>query len=245
MFLPPTELASPTDSIDSEKPSVRVYTDTIEGEPQVETDVQEFEETMPDGTVVKRKVIKTRQKQTIVKRVVMEGPESDLPTTEEQAQMMLNTSGSFDPEYQVYTDRMQTEPVESTDVQEFEETLDDGTIVKKKVVTKTEQQLKTERTLMEGTDAVIGLADGHDEDMVQTEDQSYAYGAPPGRHPQAGIPLLTGKSKPLHLTACMHGELSYSFFHTCVSYGIYCIYLCCLRCIFPICKVTDRNSLQQ
>ena len=192
----PTELASPTDSIDSEKPSVRVYTDTIEGEPQVETDVQEFEETMPDGTVVKRKVIKTRQKQTIVKRVVMEGPESDLPTTEEQAQMMLNTSGSFDPEYQVYTDRMQTEPVEATDVQEFEETLPDGTVVKKKVVTKTEQQLKTERTLMEGTDAVMGLADGHDEDMVHAEDQSYAYGAPPGRHPQAGIPLLPGKPKP-------------------------------------------------
>ena len=185
----PTELASPTDSIDSEKPSVRVYTDTIEGEPQVETDVQEFEETMPDGTVVKRKVIKTRQKQTIVKRVVMEGPESDLPTTEEQAQMMLNTSGSFDPEVQVYTDRMQTEPVESTDVQEFEETLPDGTVVKKKVVTKTEQQLKTERTLMEGTDAVIGLADGHDEDMIHAEDQSYVHGTPQGRHPQAGIAL--------------------------------------------------------
>ncbi len=195
----PTELASPSDSIDSEKPSVRVYTDTIEGEPQVETDVQEFEETMPDGTVVKRKVIKTRQKQTIVKRVVMEGPESDLPTTEEQAQMMLNASDSFDPEVQVYTDRMQTEPVETTDVQEFEETLPDGTVVKKKVTTKTEQQLKTERTLMEGSDAVIGLTDGVDEDAVTPESQQYAHSAPPARQPQAGNVVSCGGSGLLHL----------------------------------------------
>ena len=191
----PAGLASPAESIDSEKPSVRVYTDTIEGEPQVETDVQEFEETMPDGTIVKRKVIKTRQKQTIVKRVVMEGPENDLPTTEEQAQMMLNTAGSFEPEVQVYTDRMQTEPTESTNVQEFEETMPDGTVVKKKVVTTTEQQLKTDRTIMEGTGAVVGLtdngqADGDipiDDDLIDPEHQSYAESAPPGRSPQAGI----------------------------------------------------------
>lgn len=48
--------------------------------------VQDTEETLADGTVVRRRVTKTRQKQTIVKRVVMEGPEDELPTSEEQAQ---------------------------------------------------------------------------------------------------------------------------------------------------------------
>jgi len=72
-----------------EMASLRVYTDTLEGEPEVETDVQNFEETLEDGTVVHRRVTKTRQKQTIIKRVVMEGPEDELPTNEQEAQDML------------------------------------------------------------------------------------------------------------------------------------------------------------
>lgn len=157
----PGGLVSPADSIDSEKPTVRVYTDTIEGEPDVETDVQEFEEELPDGTIVKRKVIKTRQKQTIVKRVVMEGPERDLPSTEEQAQLMLNTGHVFEPEVKMYTDTMEAEPESQTDVQEFEEQLADGTLVKRKVVTTTEQQMRTDRMLMEGA-TIPGLTDGGD-----------------------------------------------------------------------------------
>ena len=145
--LSPTDLASPYDS-DSERGGVRVYTDTVEGEPQVETDIQEFEETLPDGTVVRRKVIKTKQKQTIVKRVVMEGPENELPASEEQAQEYLTQA--FEPGYTRYTDTMEGDPESHTDVQEFEETLDDGTVIKRRVVTTTEQQLKTERTVLEG-----------------------------------------------------------------------------------------------
>jgi len=37
---------------------IRIYTDTTEGVPEVETDVQETEEVLPDGTVVRRKVSK-------------------------------------------------------------------------------------------------------------------------------------------------------------------------------------------
>ncbi len=169
----PMELASPAES-DSDKPSVRVYTDTIEGEPEIETEVQEFEETLPDGTIIKRKVIKTRQKQTVIKRVVMEGPEEDLPSSEEQAQIMLNQGASvFEPDVYGYTDTQTTEPETSTDVQEFEETLPDGTTVKRKVVTSTEQQLTTERTVMEGFGHVPGMV--APDDLAAIEDDALQY----------------------------------------------------------------------
>jgi len=74
---------------DDDTAMLRVYTDTLEGEPQTETDVQETEETLPDGTVVRRRVTTTRQQQTIVKRVVMEGPEDELPTNEDEAEQIL------------------------------------------------------------------------------------------------------------------------------------------------------------
>ena len=127
--------------------SLRVYTDTLEGEPEVETDIQEFEDTLPDGTVIKRRVTKTKQKQTIIKRVVMEGPEDELPMNEEQAQEMLRSVEYDEPQL---TTRSQEEPDSSTDVQEFEETLADGTVVKRRIVTTTEQQLTTERVILEG-----------------------------------------------------------------------------------------------
>ncbi len=149
----PTELSAQDDG----DAGVRVYTDTIEGEPTVETDVQEFEETLPDGTVVKRKVIKTKQKQTIMKRVIMEGPESELPATEEQAQAILDQA-HYEPEMTRYTDRLEGEPESATDVQEYEEVLSDGTVVKRRVITTTEAQMKTERTVLEG-DQVPGFED--------------------------------------------------------------------------------------
>jgi len=68
---------------------LRVYMDTVAGEPETSTDVQETEETLPDGTVVRRRVTTTRQQQTIVKRVVMEGPEDELPTNEDEAEEIL------------------------------------------------------------------------------------------------------------------------------------------------------------
>ena len=170
----------PTDSASGS--SVKVYSDTMESKPEVETDVREVEETLPDGTVVKRKVIKTRQTQTIVKRVVMEGPEGDLPTGgagggEEVTLHMA--SGSFDPQtqMQIYTDRMQAEPVKSTDVHVYEETLPDGTVRKKRIVTKTEQAQHTERRVLEGPEAaVVLLTDGGRTD-------SDANISTPGDHP--------------------------------------------------------------
>ena len=157
----PVELGTPAET-ETERSSVRVYTDTIEGEPEIETDVQEFEETLPDGTVVKRKVIKTRQKQTIVKRVVMEGPETDLPTTEEQAQAMLSHDGGFQPDLK-YSDYTEEEPQTATQVQEYEETMPDGSVVKKKIVTTTEEQMKTSRTVMEASSPPPEILEGQDD----------------------------------------------------------------------------------
>jgi len=140
----------------SELSTLRVYTDTLEGEPEVETDVQEFEETLPDGTVIRRRITKTKQKQTFIKRVVMEGPEDELPTTLEQTQQLLlqtDLNNTIDKDIlQQYGDRSVNEVVEEpeTNVQEFEETLDDGTVVRRKIVTTTQQQLTTERVVLEG-----------------------------------------------------------------------------------------------
>ena len=98
--------------------------------------------------MVRRKVIKTKQRQTIVKRVVMEGPESDLPTSEEQAQLMLSQD-AFDTTR--YSDHSQAPPITQTSVSESEELLDDGTRVTRKVTTTREEQLRTERTMLEGS----------------------------------------------------------------------------------------------
>ena len=146
---------------DPDKGSLKVYTDTIEGDPEVETEVQEFEETLPDGSIVKRKVIKTKQKQMITKRVVMEGPEDTLPADEEEAQAMLMQAGQ--PEFSRYSDHVQGDPERSSDVQEFEETLEDGTVVKRKVVTTTEQQMTTDRVYLEGAPDDILEADIRDQ----------------------------------------------------------------------------------
>jgi len=165
--LSPTDLASPDDS-DIERGGIRVFTDTIEGEPQIETDVQEYEETLPDGTIVKRKVIKTKQKQTIVKRVVMEGPETALPASEEQAQEYLNQS--FEPGYTKYTDTLEGEPESHTDVQEVEEILEDGTVIKRRLVTTTEHQLKTERVVLEGEE--FPEFEGHEQAFQEIQEPS-------------------------------------------------------------------------
>ena len=119
------------------------YTEIIEGTPETETDVQEFEETLPDGTVVKRKVVKTQQKQSILTTTTMEGQEGEIPAG------------------------FEGKPGIDQDVQEFEETLPDGTVVRRKVV-KTFTKME-----MEGPEGEIptGFRDDGDqqvEEVVET-----------------------------------------------------------------------------
>lgn len=51
---------------------VGVQTDTSQSdEPRVDTDVEVVRETLPDGRVVERRIVRTRQRRTVVKRVVV------------------------------------------------------------------------------------------------------------------------------------------------------------------------------
>jgi len=152
----------PEDSLVSDDPNVhgvRIYTDTTEGVPQVERDVQETEEVLPDGTVVRRQVVRTSQRQTISTRVVMEGPEDILPTSKAEAEQMLGEIGvSEELGRQIVTS--DSEPQASTNVEEHEEVLPDGSIVKRRVVTTTKQHVTTERVSLEDDDIPAGTVRG-------------------------------------------------------------------------------------
>ena len=156
---PPSDADSPVESDDEGKSAegMRVFMDTKEGEPVTETDVQEFEETLPDGSIVKRKVVKTTQKQTIVKRVIMDSPEGEMPAmTDEEGQWVAMA----EPEMVQYGDKIFGEPETTSDVQEYDETLPDGTVVKRRVVTKRTQQMVTERTIVEGAGDMLESMNG-------------------------------------------------------------------------------------
>lgn len=138
--------ALPT-SLDDEVSGLRIYSDTQEGLPELETDIQETEEVLDDGSVIKRKTTVTQQKQRIVQRVVMEGPEDELPGTEEQAEEVLRHLDVPNPEY---SSDANFEPL--TEIQEFEEILPDGEVVKRRIVTTTSHQTTKERAILEDAD---------------------------------------------------------------------------------------------
>ena len=167
----PIEPASPgADSLSSQS-SLRVFTDTVEGEPEVVTDVQEREETLPDGRVVIRKIIRTRQKQTIVKRTVMEGPlADDEQPTDGSGQLVAAGEDLQKPDIRTYSDAMDMRPSTDTVSRDVEEVLPDGTVQRKLTTTTSTRQLKTARTVVEGpyvpetvTQALQGDILRHDE----------------------------------------------------------------------------------
>ena len=146
------------DAVESDEPDargVRIYTDTTEGVPQVERDVQETEEVLPDGTVVRRQVVKTSQRQTISTRVVMEGPEDILPASKAEAEQLLGEMGVSE-ELGQQIAASDSAPQASTNVEEHEEVLPDGSIVKRRVVTTTKQHVTTERVSLEDDDIPAG-----------------------------------------------------------------------------------------
>lgn len=133
---------------DQDLGSLRIYTDTQQGLPELETDIQETEEVLEDGTVVKRKTIVTQQKQRIVQRVVMEGPEDELPESKEQAEEVLRQLDVIDPELQGSSGSDKP----STEVEEFEETLPSGEVVKRMIVTTTSHKTTKEKVVLENED---------------------------------------------------------------------------------------------
>lgn len=115
------------------------------------TDVQEREETLPDGRVVIRKVIRTRQKQTIIKRTVMEGPSADDDQpTEGGEELVVAGEDVQKPDIRTYSDAMEMRPTTETVSNDVEEVLPDGTVLRKLTTTTSTRQLKTDRTVVEG-----------------------------------------------------------------------------------------------
>ena len=106
----PTSSSSPTELFPL-RFGVRMYTDTIEGEPQIEKHFEEYKETLADGRIVLRKVVRTRQRQTIIKRIVVEGPR-----TEETTQILLSDPSDTDP-----SNKERSEPTSKSDVSHAKE----------------------------------------------------------------------------------------------------------------------------
>ena len=71
----PPDFSPQSDDHQSSASSIKVYTDTVKGEPWTERRVEEVQETQPDGSTVTRKVVRVRKRRTIIKHIVIEGPE--------------------------------------------------------------------------------------------------------------------------------------------------------------------------
>jgi len=71
----PPDFSPQSDERQSSASSIKVYTDTVKGEPWTERRVEEVQETQPDGSTVTRKVVRVRKRRTIIKHIVIEGPE--------------------------------------------------------------------------------------------------------------------------------------------------------------------------
>ena len=129
----PTDGPSPTGS-ETDLRSFGVYADIVETEPQVEKDVQEYEETLPDSTVVRKRIVTTVEKKTVVLRALLPDDKPD----------------AAEPLIQRYLDVTEEEPQVITDVYDTAETLPDGELAKKRVKTTGQRRLTTERKLITG-----------------------------------------------------------------------------------------------
>ena len=159
---------------DHEFSTITVYTDTVEEEPQYETEMNEYEDVLPDGTIVRRKVTKTKKKQTVIKRVILEEFEEDQPFSDLSS---CNLVPQLQPGQQLFTrysDHSCTDPEISTDIQLSEETLPDGTMVRKRITNTKEQQLTTERLVVCGT----GLFDYKEGEEDEVFDNLRKLGSP-------------------------------------------------------------------
>lgn len=149
---------------------VQVYAKTVENEPVVEHSVKEYEDVQEDGTVVHHRVTKTTQKTTVVQQVFIQGDEGTVDAG-------MTVSG---PTIREYTDVRFSSPEEvQSNVEESEEVLDDGTVVRRTVATTSQQHLVTERHM------VSGKVDAFDSGEL-----------PSGRDSDVGLAPVNGKQSP-------------------------------------------------
>ena len=157
---------------------VQVFAKTVEGDPVVEQSVEEYEDMREDGSVVHRRVTKTTQKTTVVQQMLIHGDKSAVDDD-------ATVSGQTIKEY---TDVSFGSPEETqSNVEESEELLDDGTVVRRTVKTTSRQQLVTERHMVTGQAADVSDV----EQPLPTEDSDILVAAANGKQsPQSYIPEL-------------------------------------------------------
>ena len=121
--------------------AVIVYADTVEERPDSETEMTEYEEFLPDGTLVRRKVVKTTRHEAVTRRVVVE--EDD----------QLSTQFEASPAFLRYSDRAEEGPMTVTLKDEtFHDTLSDGRSVVTHSTVTSQQKLVMERTFVDALD---------------------------------------------------------------------------------------------
>ena len=165
--LDPLGLSGDIEKVDSEFKPLTVFTHTLEQDPVYETETTEYEDTLPDGTIVRRKVIKTNKKQTIIKRVILEGLGEEEPFSDLNSAAMVPHGSSNKQQITRYSDHSSADPEISTDVQAFEEQLEDGTVVRRRVTNTKQQQLTTERLVVSGT-GLFECSKGGEEDVLES-----------------------------------------------------------------------------
>ena len=156
------------DDVGMDIPCITVYASTVEGEPEIEPGINEYEDLLPDGSVVRRRVISTRCRQTITNRIVLDGLDDDETRLDDVFSTLSPVAGiPTDDGCRLvtrYSDRSSTGPEVRTEVQRSEGTLPDGTRVPKQVITMHSHQLTTDRLMVTGTRLFVeGGADDEDE----------------------------------------------------------------------------------
>ena len=120
--------------------AVVVYADTVEERPDSETEMTEYEEILPDGTLVRRKVVRTTRHEAVTRRVVVDQP----PAT---------TLHGQDSVFLRYSDRAEEGPVTvSVSDETVRDTLADGRSVVTHSTVTSQQTLVMQRTFVDVDD---------------------------------------------------------------------------------------------
>ena len=122
----------------SSSSAVVVYTETVEERPDSETEMTEYEEFLPDGTLVRRKVVKTTRHEAVTRRVVVDETPAESSVDSEAPVTFVR-----------YSDRAEEGPVTvSVSDETVRGTLPDGRSVVTHSTVTSEQKLVMQRTFV-------------------------------------------------------------------------------------------------
>lgn len=133
------------DDYDPGSLAIQVCTSTVDAVPTIENDVKEYEDVLPDGTIVRRTVMKTTERKTFVNHVVVHVPHTSRPVDGNSAE-----ENDVEPYLAKYSHVCRGAPQITTDTQEFDDVMPNGTATKRRITRKAEEQLSMERTLLVG-----------------------------------------------------------------------------------------------